>query len=254
MAKQRKVKKTLIQKLKRTVHSLTKPKRAPRKKTASRKTAATKTAAKTDVKSTQELQKLEKELTRKMSESMQKIRLEMEQELLEKLTTQKTDTTNNEEEVSPESKKSKVRNNTKTGSKETKAARVKTLFRSNTDFTLLKVLTLSDSLDKKVVVGYEIVDNSSQEIWGIDIHEGARLGRSKKIVDTKVKSRKAGTERQYYLSHITDDALYYSDDYAKEALKRGKLTVRNYTPGLAEAIKFAFDLGYNNKSKLPNLK
>ena len=89
MAKQRKVNKTLIQKLKKAVHSLTKPKRAPRKKTTSRKNTSTKTAAKTDVKGTLELQKLENELTRKMSESMQKIRLEMEQELLEKLTISK---------------------------------------------------------------------------------------------------------------------------------------------------------------------
>jgi hypothetical protein len=254
MAKQRKANKTLIQKLKKAVHSLTKPKRAPRKKTTSRKNTSTKTAAKTDVKGTLELQKLENELTRKMSESMQKIRLEMEQELLEKLTIPKKDTTNTEKQISPDNKKSRVRKDTETRSKEKKSERVKTLFRTNTDFTLLKVLTLSDSLGKKVVVGYEILDNSSQEIWGIDIHEGARLGRSKKIVDTKVKSRKAGTERQYYLSHITDDALYYSDQYAKEALKRGKLSVRNYTPGLAEAIKFAFDLGYNNNSKWPDLK
>lgn len=56
-----------------------------------------------------------------------------------------------------------------------------------------------------------------------------------------------GPERQYYLVHVTDDALYYSDEYAKAALERGRLTIRKYTPELADAIKSAYDSGYKKQ-------
>ncbi|MEV5026753.1 hypothetical protein [Paenibacillus sp. LPE1-1-1.1] len=251
MTRQRKVKKSLMQELKKTLHSLTRPKRLP-KKTKSRKTTSTKTTTKSKAESSLELQKkLEQDLTRKMTKGMQKIKQEMEQELLEKL---KKATTNSDEEVSSEVKKTKVRKVPKgvtTGKLSSKTAKGR--FKPETDCTLLKLLTLSESLERRVVVGYEVLDNSSQEIWGIDIHEGAKLGRAKKILNTKVKIRKVGPERQYYLVHVMDDALYYSDEYAKAAIERGRLTIRKYTPELADAIKSAYDSGYKNNSKLPKL-
>ena len=248
MSRQRKVKKSLMQELKKTLHSLTRPKRLP-KKTKSRKTTSTKTTTKTKAESSLELQKkLEQDLTRKMTQGMQKIKQEMEQELLKKFTSKRA-TTNSDEEVSSEEK---VRKFSK-GAKKSSTKTTKGKFKPETDCTLLKLLTLSESLERRVVVGYEVLDNSSQEIWGIDIHEGAKLGRAKKILNTKVKSRKVGPERQYYLVHVTDDALYYSDEYAKAALERGRLTIRKYTPELADAIKSAYDSGYKNNSKLPKL-
>lgn len=255
MSRQRKVKNSLMQELKKTLHTLTRPKRLP-KKTKSRKTTSTKTTTKTKAESSLELQKkLEQDLTRKMKQGMQKIKQEMEQELLGKLTSKKVKTTtNSDKEVSSDVKKTKVRTVSKgvtTGKSSTKTTKRK--FKPETDCTLLKLLTLTESLERRVVVGYEVLDNSSQEIWGIDIHEGAKLARAKKILNTKVKSRKVGPERQYYLVHVTDDALYYSDEYAKAALERGRLTIRKYTPELADAIKSAYDSGYKNNSKLPKL-
>ena len=243
MSRQRKVKKSLMQELKKTIHTLTSPKRPP-KKTKSRKTTSTKTMTKAKAESSLELQKkLEQDLTRKMTQGMQKIKKEMEQELLKKLTSKRA-TTNSDEEVSSEEKVRKFSKGvtTKSSTKTTKGK-----FKPETDCTLLKLLTLSESLERRVVVGYEVLDNSSQEIWGIDIHEGAKLGRAKKILNTKVKSRKVGSERQYYLVHVTDDALYYSDEYAKAALERGRLTIRKYTPELADAIKSAYDSGYKKQ-------
>ncbi|WP_169089243.1 hypothetical protein [Paenibacillus sp. PL91] len=253
MSRQRKVKKSLMQKIKKTIHTLTKPKNQ-RKKTKSRKTTPTKTTTKTKDESSITLQKkLERDLTLKMSQDMQKIKIEMEQELLKKLTSKK-DTTNSDGDFSSELKKTKMKKVSKdvtTGKSSTKKTMGK--FKPQTDCTLLKLLTLSESLERKVVVGYEVLDNSNQEIWGIDIHEGAKLGRAKKILNTKVKSRKVGSERQYYLVHVTDDTLYYSDEYAKEAIERGRLKIRKYTPELAYAIKSAYDSGYKNNSKLPKL-
>lgn len=253
MSRQRKVKKSLMQELKKTLHTLTRPKRLP-KKIKSRKTTSTKTTTKTKAESSLELQKkLEQDLTRKMTQSMQKIKQEMEQELLKKLTSKKA-TTNSDGEVSSDVKKTKVRKVSKGVTTRTSSANTtKRKFKPETDCTLLKLLTLSENLERKVVVGYEVLDNSSQEIWGIDIHEGAKLARAKKILNTKVKSRKVGPERQYYLVHVTDDALYYSDEYAKAVLVRGRLTIRKYTPELAEAIKSAYDSGYKNNSTLPKL-
>jgi hypothetical protein len=239
MKRQRKVKKTLLQKLTKKIHSLTAPKRVPRKRNSKRKNVSPtpRSAA-----GSRELDKLENELSRKMTADMQKMKQEMEQDLLHKLTTTiiKSDESSSTSSSNEGQKK-------RTAKKEP-PKQSKKLSRS-TYYSFLKVLVLSDPLGKKVVVGYEVLDNSSQEIWGIDIHKGTSLCRAKKIVDTKLKSRKVDEERQYYLVHMKNETLYYSDDYAKEAIKRGKIAVNNYTADLAEAIKFAVELGYGSSKK-----
>lgn len=260
MARQRKANKSLIEELRKMLHSLTKPKRVPRKarkrKTVTDKKAAS-TASKTESSAQNMQKKLEWNLTRKMTKDMQKIKREVEQQLFEKLTSQKANASEGEEARS-QGQKTKGRKSGKltaegksprTGESSVKTA--KRVFKPKSDCTLLKLLTLSDRQERKVVVGYEVLDTSSQVIWGINIHEGARLARNMKIQDTKVRSRKVGNERQYYLVHVTNDALYYSDEYAKAVIERGKLTVVNYTIGLAEAIKSAYDAGYTNSSEWP---
>ncbi|SFJ54326.1 hypothetical protein SAMN02799624_04925 [Paenibacillus sp. UNC496MF] len=239
MKRQRKVKKTLLQKLRKKIHSLTAPKRVPRKRKRTLK--AENPNSPNPV--TKELNKIENELSRKMTEDMKKIRQEMEQDLLQKLTTtiaKPEEDTNLGSNSNPGQKKR--------AAKQAGPKRSRKLSRS-TDYSFLKVLFLSDNRGKKVVVGYEVLDNSSKEIWGIDIHEGTCLCRAKKIVDTKLKSRKVEQERQYYLVNTQDEKLYYTDDYAKEAMKRGKIAVNNYTAELAEAIKFAVELGYGGPKK-----
>ncbi|NBD23030.1 hypothetical protein [Paenibacillus glycinis] len=235
MKRQRKVKKTLLQKLTKKIHSLTAPKRVPRKRNRTRKNGSPNTPR--PAAGSREWDKLENELSRKMTADMQKMKQEMEQDLLQKLTT----TIIKPDEGSSTS--SSYEGQKKRAVKKEPPKQSQKLSRS-TYYSFLKVLVLSDLLGKKVVVGYEVLDNSSQEIWGIDIHEGASLCRAKRIVDTKLKSRKVDEERQYYLVHMKDETLYYSDEYAKEAIKRGKIAVSNHTADLAKAIKFAVELGY----------
>ncbi|MBO7747042.1 hypothetical protein I8J29_22840 [Paenibacillus sp. MWE-103] len=239
MKRQQKVKKTLLQKLRKKIHSLTAPKRAPRKRKRSIKSltpGSPNPVAK-------ELNKLENELTRKMTQDMKKIRQEMEQDLLQKLTKPVT-TPDADTALSSKSKPAQKNG----AAKQTASKRSQKLSRSTT-YSFLKVLVLSNNLGKKVVVGYEILDNSTQKTWGIDIHEGTSLCRAKKIVDTKLKSRKAEQERQYYLVNTHDEMLYYTDEYAKEAMRQGKIAVKNYTNDLAEAIKFAVEIGYGNSKR-----
>ncbi|TVX98377.1 hypothetical protein [Paenibacillus cremeus] len=246
MARQ-KAKKTLLQQLMKTFHSLTAPspvqKKTKRRKTKSTSTKKTDTVESSSV-TVQDLhKKLDQELTQKLDESLKKIKIEMEQEILKKL----TNTGKNDESDT------NIKSNRSTAKKNTSKKDTKIKFVPNSDCTLLKLLTLSDDLDHTVVVGYELLDNSTQEIWGVDINEGVRLARNKKILNTKVKSRKIGEERQYFLAHVTDEGLYYSDEYNKSVLKKGKMTVGKYTPGLATAVKYAYNSGFRNNSKLPKL-
>ncbi|RKN70095.1 hypothetical protein [Paenibacillus ginsengarvi] len=254
MAKQRR-QMSLLQKLKKTIHSLTKPKRPTktnkrRKVTAPRKAMNNKSVDKSELE-----KKLEQDLAIKLSEGMEKMKQEIALELIGKLITEKARTSTDTEGHSIDPSIKSVRKGTKHASKSRSSNKaIPNKNKPETDCTFLHILTLSNSVDKKVVVGYEILDNSSQENWGIDIHEGARLGRAKKILNTKVKSQKVGLERQYYLVHETNDLLYYSNGYEKSVLVRGKIKVVNYTSGLADAIKIAYDSGYTNNSKLPKFK
>ncbi|WP_274653418.1 hypothetical protein [Paenibacillus humicola] len=261
MPRQRKENKSLLEELRKTLHSLTKPKRAPRKARKRKTGTAGKTAgAASAPDNARELQvKLEKNLARKMNQDMQKMKRDMEQRLLKKLSKEsggrkKAETagkkTNGRKTAEPAAGSKKSRFKKAAPSPSRTAVRV---YRPESDCTLLKLLVLSDRHDRKVVVGYEVLDTSTQVIWGVDIHEGARLARNKKIRDTKARSRKAGSERQYYLVHTADDALYYSDAYAKAAIEEGKLTVVNYTAGLAEAVRNAYEAGYTNNSEWPGI-
>jgi hypothetical protein len=240
MKRQQKVKKTLLQKLRKKIHSLTAPKRAPRKRTKRRKTVNPSTSP--AAAGSKELHQIENELSRKMTEDMQKMKQEMEQTLLKQLTTKaaKSDAAS--------SKSSNPSRHDKKPARKASPKQPERLVRS-ADYSFLKVLFLSDEQEKKVVVGYEVIDTGSQEAWGIGVHEGARLCRAKKIADTKLKSRKVDQERQYYLVHPNDETLYYSDDYAKEALKRGRIAVSRYTAELAEAVQYAVELGYGGPKK-----
>ncbi|WP_028550193.1 hypothetical protein [Paenibacillus sp. UNC451MF] len=251
MARHSKKKKSLLEGLKETIHELTKPKKSPRK--TKRRTSNGK-FAKSKTESMQELhESIEMRITKKVSDDMQKMKQQVEQELLEKLSFQKPekDVSNStgmkEKKTSTASKKASSKGKIATDSD-------KGVYKPQTDCTFLKLLILSDNLKGEVVVGYEIRDNSSQVVWGIGIHEGTRLGRSKLIRNTKVKSRKVGSERQYYLANDENETLYFSEVYKKHALLNGKVTVANYTNGLADAVQQAYMAGYKSNSKMPKLR
>ncbi|MCR8630322.1 hypothetical protein [Paenibacillus radicis (ex Xue et al. 2023)] len=253
MARQSKKKKSILQEIRETIHLLTKPKRSTKKVT--RRKAATPKQLKDNTESTQELQeKLEQKLTKKMSEDMQKMKLQVKQELLEKLTKPKPILKNNKNDSVKKKKKEVTVRKKVNGTGKIVTKQDKGTYKPLTDCTFLKLLILSDSVKGEVVVGYELLDNSSQEVWGIGIHEGTRLGRSKLILNTKVKSRQVESERQYYLANNKDDTLYFSENYKKPALLNGKVTIANYTNGLAEAIQQAYMAGYQSKSKIPKLR
>ncbi|WP_131018860.1 hypothetical protein [Paenibacillus thalictri] len=179
---------SILQGIRATIHSLTKPKRSSKK--ANRGKASSAKRVNRNISNAKELQEnLEQKITKKISNDMQKMKQQMQQELLEKLTSQNTAHTNHGSE---KEKKIEAAIEKRAGSKGNKASTNlnKGIYNPQSDCTFLKLLILSDHVKGEVVVGYEVLDNSSQKIWGIGIHEGTRLGRSTKILNTKVKSRK----------------------------------------------------------------
>ncbi|WP_282942607.1 hypothetical protein [Paenibacillus sp. RC67] len=252
MARKSKKKKSLLQEIRETIHSLTKPKRIS-KKTIRRKAPPAKQLTHT-TESAQALQEnLELKITKKMSEELQKMKQQMQLELLEKLENQKNIHNDNNESVKKKNKETAASKKVKDKNKILTHSN-KGRYKPQTHCTFLKVLILSDSVKGEVVVGYEVLDHSSQEVWGIGIHEGTQLGRSKLILNTKVKSRTMESKRQYYLANETDDSLYFSESYRKSVLLNGKLTVAHYTNGLADAIQQAYMAGYKSNSKIPKLR
>ncbi|NOU94446.1 hypothetical protein GC093_14645 [Paenibacillus sp. LMG 31456] len=253
MAQKTKKKKSILQEIRATIHSLTKPKRSSKK--ANPRKASTAKKLKRNTESTLEFQeKLEQKITKKMSDEMQKMKQQVQLELLEKLKNQKTMLNNdNKGSVKEKKKEVTVRNRVNVKSKILTNSE-KRRYIPQTDCTFLKLLILSDSVKGDVVVGYEVLDNSTQEVWGIGIHEGVKLGRSRVILNTKVKSRTVESKRQYYLANDSDDTLYFSEKYKKTVLLNGKVTSANYTDRLAEAIHQAYMAGYKSNSKTPKLR
>lgn len=236
-------KKSILQGIRETIHSLTKPKRT-RKKVKRRKAPTIKQVTG----STQDPQEnLEQKLTKKMSDELQRMKQQMQEELLEKLSQQNIKENRAADNVGKGIKKEPA------GKKNHSANSDKREYKPQSDCSFLKTLILTDSRDAEVVVGYEVLDNNSQEVWGIGIHEGARLGRSKRILNTKVRSRTVDSERQYYLANEQDDTLYFSENYKKTALLNGKINVDKYTSGLIDAIKQAHKAGYRSNSKMPKM-
>lgn len=252
MTRKTKKKKSILQEIRETIHSLTKPKRSSKK--ANRRKASTVKQLKRNTESTLEFQEnLEQKITKKMSDEMQKMKQQVQLELLEKLKNQKT-MLNNDNKGSVKEKKKVVTVRKRVNDKSKILTNSdKGRYKPQTDCTFLKLLILSDSIKGEVVVGYEVLDNSSQEVWGIGIHEGTKLGRSRVILNTKVKSRTVESKRQYYLANETDGTLYFSENYKKPVLLNGKVTIANYTNGLADAIQQAYMAGYRSNSKIPKL-
>lgn len=248
-------KKSILEEIRETIHFLTRPKRKRAAATTKRRktTAARRTKRAPERTPEQQLQDhLEQRIARKMTDEMQKMKQQMQQELLETLTP-KTAVHHDHDEAVKARKKTALASKGTKGGRENSEAAAKKVFKPQADCTLLKSLILSDRLKGDVIVGYEVVDNSSQEVWGIGVYDGIRLGRAKRILDTKVKSRTVDSERQYYLAHKLDEALYFSESYKKPALSKGKVATAQYTDGLAEAIRQAFKAGYTSGSKLPKL-
>lgn len=247
-------KKSLLEEIKATIHFLTKPKKTSKRISRRRKPATAKRLNQETESLIGSQKDLEQKMTKKMSDEIQKMKREVQIELLEKLKKHQA-TRNTERHVSEATSNKKKATVRKKPGDETKkpASLSQEKFKPQTDCTFIKLLVLSDSVKGEVVVGYEIQDNGSKEVWGIGIHEGTSLGRSKLIRNTKVKSRTQDSKRQYYLANDTDDTLYFSESYKKPAIAKGKITVPNYTDALADAIQQAYLAGYTNNSKLPKL-
>ncbi|TBL70260.1 hypothetical protein EYB31_33615 [Paenibacillus thalictri] len=56
------------------------------------------------------------------------------------------------------------------------------------------------------------------------------------------------------MAHDQDEALYFSENYKKPALRNGKVASANYTKELADSIQQAYTAGYKSNSKLPKFR